>query len=124
MTSSSKTENKGGATDRPWSLAEIHEQGLYLNGGEIAIMSGSGDDARRVCQVDAEAKGKRGEQYRVKCEVRDANAALIVKAVNAHESLVKALEEIARVEGETDPAILWPWAQEIALSALSKLGEA
>jgi len=34
--------------------------------------------------------------------------------------LREALTKIANVEGEDDPAIMWPWAQEVARAALSE----
>lgn len=44
-----------------------------------------------------------------------------------HDEVVKlraALTKIVKVEGESDPAILWPWAQEVATEALGRsLGE-
>lgn len=34
--------------------------------------------------------------------------------------LREALIKIAEAEGEDDPAIMWPWAQEVARAALSE----
>ena len=58
------------------------------NNGACAIMSGDGDDAKRICMVDRQAKAKRGEGYKTECSERDANARLIVRAVNCHADLV------------------------------------
>lgn len=38
-------------------------------------------------------------------------------------ALREALEKIAHVVGETDPAIMWPWAQAEARAALSSTGD-
>lgn len=60
------------------------------------------------------------EKIRAKQAAKPKGSALpIATPASAQDELVKALKQIAYVEGETDPAILWPWAQEIALSALS-----
>ncbi len=69
-------------TAGPWSLSEMHANGLYLNGGEAVVMAGEplSDDRVRVCQVDCHTKAKRGQAYRTECAVRNANARLIAAA--------------------------------------------
>jgi hypothetical protein len=49
----------------------------------------------------------------------DANAAFIVRAVNAHDDLVKALEQIAGMDDKPVPGAY----ARIARAALSKAGE-
>lgn len=95
MTNAGKIEE---ATKRPWKIADLHAQGLYLNSGEISLVAVSErlDGSTHIGTISAHTKAKRGEQYRVKCPERDANAALIVRAVNAYpqiEAMRKALEE-------------------------------
>jgi hypothetical protein len=48
-------------------------------------------DRVRVALVDCHTKYKRGEGHKVKCPIRDANLALILRAVNSHADMLAAL---------------------------------
>lgn len=67
---------------------------LLGNQGERFISSESG----RICTVDAQSKFKRGEGHRHDDAERDANVALILKAVNNHQKLVDALQAMCKAE--------------------------
>lgn len=74
------------ATPRPWAVGEalfgyrwIRQDPKDWNGMGYQL----------ICNLPAE--GKKGQPYR---EMFDANAALIVKAVNHHEALVSSLTRV------------------------------
>lgn len=83
-------------------------EGMYANNGGLAILN---EDVR-VCIVDCQATYKRGQGYLAKCSERDANAALIVRAVNNHDALVKALEQCG-ADFITRPGTVASCAQEV-----------
>jgi hypothetical protein len=54
---------------------------------------------------------------------REANAAYIVKAINAHEALVEALRELLNLLNENEPLWYLRKHENIALRALKLAGE-
>jgi hypothetical protein len=60
-----------------WSISKLSlESGLYQSDGAVAILA----DGERIALVDCQTKFKRGEGYKAKCPIRDANARLIAAA--------------------------------------------
>lgn len=91
------------ATPGPWSfrlysmtdehIAEARSVGLtpprlLTNDGAAPVMGPNG----RIALVDCQTKYKRGEGYKAECAERDANAQLIVRAVNERDELLAALK--------------------------------
>jgi hypothetical protein len=74
----------------PWMPSPL---GFAMNDGAVPVMSvGDPDGDRvRVALVDCHTKYKRGEGHKVKCPIRDANLALILRAVNSHADMIAAL---------------------------------
>ena len=92
----------GESTPRPW--LNIHGRVI----SDVMPRDGSHD----VCSMTVT------NNNRISAE---ANAALIVKAVNSHEALVKALEEIANMVDEESENEMLDIATRIARAALAAL---
>ena len=86
------------STPRPWVVVP-DRLGIFTldNNGARIVMGGAGDDEKRVCLVSRQAEAKRGYAFNTACPERDSNAALIVRAVNSHETLVEAVKACAVV---------------------------
>lgn len=83
------------STPRPWRISPIHDLGNYMNDGAVVLSHPSEDEgSQAVAHVLLQVKAKRGNAWQQADPVRDANAALIVKAVNSFQPLVTALREL------------------------------
>lgn len=78
------------ATPRPWHFREFLTDNIpaLSNTGERSIMG----EHTRIGTVDCQADYKRGQGHKSVCKERDANARLIVTAVNEFQNLVDELE--------------------------------
>lgn len=106
---------------------EVSDLGA-TNDGAVIICSGKrgSDDRKPVAHVLLQSEAKRSDRWKAECAERDANASLIVRAVNAHEGLVKALEEALLVHGgdvRFGPDQLEPSWCPVARAALSLANE-
>jgi hypothetical protein len=88
----------------PWMPSPL---GFAMNDGAVPVMSvGDPDGDRvRVALVDCHTKYKRGEGHKVKCPIRDANLALILRAVNSHAEMLAALRNIECLEDRADGTV-------------------
>lgn|SRR3990167_7234755 len=81
----------------PLSISPIHENGGYTNDGSIVIVPPRNDDeyAGPIAHVLLQRRDvKRGQAWKAADPVRDAYAALIVRAVNSREPLLRALHDV------------------------------
>lgn len=96
--------------------------------GSVNIMAGPEDgDSKVVAHVMCQSDFKRGTGHSADCLERDANAAFIVRAVNSHDALVKALElaePILRTAPVTAETIAAYKAVADALADVARTGEA
>jgi len=77
------------ATPRPWIWEGDFK---FTNSGARIVTDKNGNAVAHVLTV---AERKRSTPYNAPDSGRDANAALIVRAVNAHDGLVAALRTLA-----------------------------
>lgn len=96
------------------------------NDGQRYLMSGSGDDAKRIALVDCHTKYKRGTGHQQSCEERDANAHLIAAAPDMYEALTH-LAAVVETHGwnslaKDAPEYVWLTAARAALA--KALGQA
>ena len=93
------------ATPRPWHIAQLkHDQEL----GDIAYIYGPAPKSMpspQVCTSIATGRDRAGAE---------ANAALIVAAVNQHDALVETLEEVADTAGLAPAATLYAARKRLA----------
>lgn len=112
---SQDTPDLSAATPRPWKQ----------NGS--VIWGGKGETAANICAI-SEPRATRYVQYtELSIGSKDgdeawANAALIVRAVNAHDELVAALRKIAALDRHSGASLRSRAASEIARAALAKAG--
>jgi hypothetical protein len=81
-------------TPGPFSVGTPDSYFRFLtNEGQLPIMAPDPDQGyKRIALVDCQTKFKRGHGGETECSERDANALLFVRAANAHDDLVAALE--------------------------------
>jgi len=72
-------------TPTPWVLEQIEPNSIYISPDHLAF---DNRRSRPVCQV---VIGWEGDSGRIDDTENEANAAFIIKAVNAHEKLVETL---------------------------------
>ena len=70
----------------PWQVGKsVH------NDGAISVMN----HETRIARIDIQILAKKADLWRTPCAERDANAAFIVRAVNAHADMLAALHACA-----------------------------
>ncbi len=81
---------KGEWVFRVWGQEPVTIDGMAIPGTRMLTNDGGAPivcDGRRIVVVDAQAKSKRGEAWKVECAERDANARLIAAAPDLLELL-------------------------------------
>ena len=88
----------------PWRPTEMFsEHGLTNNDGSYAIVSGEEDALVVVCEV--KYQGNARKRYKAPSPERDANAAFIVRAANAHDKLVDLVGRLSGALAYLDDAV-------------------
>jgi hypothetical protein len=103
--------------DKEWARETMSDTNLARMPRDLATILRTEARNQRTPPIDY-AVAEDGGRMVARPEPDIAMAELLEEAAARIAELEAALERIANVVGEDEPSIMWPWAQEIARSAL------